>query len=226
MPRGASQQGSDIFDLWRVFFMTAIVVAAIVYALIAWSVIRYRRRRTDDDGALGRPFRANLTLEIVYTSIPIVIVVVLFVLSVRTEQRVEAVTPDPAVTLHVTAFAWGWRFSYEGPPAFTVVSDPSGEGIPGPVIELPRGKTTRVVLTSNDVIHSFWVPGFLFKRDAIPGRTTEFDITATVDGTYRGECAEFCGLNHAYMTFTVEVVEPDVFASWTASRSGLGQGAT
>jgi cytochrome c oxidase subunit 2 len=222
MPRGGTEQGHDIFDLWRVFFLAAVAVAAIVYGLIGWSLIRYRRRRREASDTLGRQFSANLPLEIVYTAIPVAIVVVLFTLSFRTEDRVDAVVADPDVTLHAEAFAWGWRFSFDGPPPFTVVSDPSGEGVPGPVIELPRGEITRVILSSDDVIHAFWVPGFLFKRDAIPGRASEFDLTPTVGGTYHGACAEFCGLNHAFMTFTVKVVHPDEFASWAAGQAASG----
>jgi cytochrome c oxidase subunit II len=219
MPGGATRQGQDIFDLWHVFMVTGIVVGAIVYGLIAWSLIRYRRRKSDAADALGRQFRVNVPLEIIYTGIPIVIVVVLFVLSYRTEDKVDALTPAPDVTLHAQAFAWGWRFSFDDPAAFTVVSDPSGEGVPGPTIELPRGRTVRVVLTSDDVIHAFWVPEFLFKRDAIPGRVTSFDLTPSRDGTYHGVCAEFCGLNHAYMTFTVKVVDPTTFDAWAAARA-------
>jgi cytochrome c oxidase subunit 2 len=219
MPGGATKQGQDIFDLWHVFMITGIVVAAIVYGLIAWSLIRYRRRRADADDALGRQFRVNVPLEIIYTAIPVLIVVVLFVLSFRTEDRVDALTPAPDVTLHAQAFAWGWRFSFEDPTRFTVVSDPSGEGVPGPTIELPRGRTVRVILTSDDVIHAFWVPEFLFKRDAIPGRTTSFDLTPSRDGTYHGVCAEFCGLNHAYMTFTVKVVDPTAFDAWASTQA-------
>jgi cytochrome c oxidase subunit II len=225
MPGGATEQGKDIFDLWHVFMITGIGVAAIVYGLLGWSLIRYRRRRSDDVGALGRQFRVNVPLEITYTTIPVVIVIVLFVLSVRTEDRVDALTPAPAATLHAQAFAWGWRFSFEDPSPFTVVSDPSGEGVPGPTIELPRGRTVRVVLTSDDVIHAFWVPEFLFKRDAIPGRVTSFDLTPSRDGTYHGACAEFCGLNHAFMTFTVKVVDPSTFDAWAAAQASAAPGA-
>ena len=217
MPRGGTEQGQDIFGLWQTFMIAGIVVGVLVYGLIAWSLIRYRHRKRDAADARGRSFDANIPLEVVYTLIPVVIVVVLFALSFRTEDRVDAVNPSPDVTLHAEAFAWGWHFTY-GDTGPTVVSPPSGLGVAGPTIELPLGRTTRVVLTSNDVIHAFWVPGFLFKRDAIPGRTTEFDLTPTDLGTYQGVCAEFCGLNHAFMTFTVQVVEPQAFSAWLASQ--------
>jgi cytochrome c oxidase subunit 2 len=219
MPRGASEQGRDIFDLWQVFMVAGILVAALVYGLIVWSLIRYRRRRGDREDALGRQFGSNVPLEIAYTAIPIVIVIGLFTLSLRTEQRVNDVAPDPDVILHVEAFTWGWRFTYEGSDV-QVVSDPSGESVAGPEIALPRGQTVRIVLTSDDVIHAFWVPDFLFKRDAIPGHVNEFDVTPTESGTYDGTCAEFCGLNHAYMTFRVAVVEPAAFDRWLDDHRG------
>lgn len=223
MPRGATEQGQQIFALWQIFTVAGIAVAALVYGLIGWSLFRYHRRRDDAHDAFGRQFHANIPLEIVYTAVPVVIVVVLFVFSVRGEGRVTALAAAPAVTLHAEAFAWGWHFTYgdDGP---TILSAPSDQGVLGPTIQLPRGRTTRVVLTSNDVIHAFWVPGFLFKRDAIPGRVSEFDLTPTQDGTYQGVCAEFCGLNHAYMTFTVQVVEPSAFDTWL--RDGAGAEAT
>jgi cytochrome c oxidase subunit 2 len=221
MPSGASEQGRDIFDLWQVFFWAAIVVAAIVYGLLGWSLLRYRRRRTDDADALGRQFHANIPLEIVYTAIPVAIVIGLFALSINTGDSVGEISPHPDVVLHVEAFSWGWRFSFPN-DGVTVLSDPSGEGVPGPVLELPVGETVRVELTSNDVIHAFWVPEFLFKRDAIPGRTNEFDITPTTPGTYHGVCSEYCGLNHAYMTFTVKVVSAQEFQAWLGQQASGG----
>jgi cytochrome c oxidase subunit II len=222
MRGGASEQGGDTFDLWKVFVWAAIGVAAIVYGLIGWSLLRYRRRGTDQPDELGRQFRANVPLEIAYTAIPVVIVVALFAISVRTGNRVTSVSPDPDVTLHVDAYSWGWRFSFPD-QGVTVLSEPSGEGVPGPELLLPLGETVRVELTSSDVIHAFWVPDFLFKRDAIPGRTSEFDVTPTTTGTFHGACSEFCGLNHAYMTFTVKVVPPEEFRSWLSDQQGEGQ---
>jgi cytochrome c oxidase subunit 2 len=221
MPRGSSTQGEEVFSLWQVFFWAAILVAAIVYGLIGWSLLRYRRRRSDGDDALGRPFHANIPLEVVYTAIPVVIVVALFTLSVRGDDRISAVSADPDVTLHVEGYSWGWRFSFpdEGVEA---VSPPSGEGVPGPELVLPVNETVRIELTSNDVIHAFWVRDFLFKRDAIPGRVNVFDVTPTQTGTYHGVCSEFCGLNHAYMTFTVRVVPADEFNDWLAGQTSTG----
>ena len=115
-------------------------------------------------------------------------------MSFRTEERVGDLAPDPAVTLRAEAFAWGWRFSYDGQEV-TVVSDPTGENVTGPEIALPRGETVRVVLTSDDVIHAFWVPDFLFKRDAIPGHVNRVrchahrhrDVPRRLRGVLRAE---------------------------------------
>jgi cytochrome c oxidase subunit II len=220
MPRGATEQGAEIFDLWRVFFVAAIVVAAIVYGLIGWAILRYRRRRSEPPDVRGADFREHRTLEVVYVAIPLAIVAALFTLTLQVDGRVTDVAADPDVRVHVEAFAWGWRFSYPD-EGVTVVSDPSAPGVAGPELVLPVGETTQIVLTSNDVIHAFWVPGFLFKRDAIPGVTQVFDLTPIAVGTYHGACAEFCGLNHAYMTFAVHVVPEDEFASWLAERAGV-----
>jgi cytochrome c oxidase subunit 2 len=220
MPSGASEQGHEIFDLWKVFFWAAIVVAAVVYGLLGWSLLRYRRR-TDDPEGLGKQFRAHVSLEIVYTAIPVAIVIGLFAISIDTGDSVGEVSPDPDVVLHVEAFSWGWRFSFPEERVI-VLSDPSAEGVPGPVLELPVGETVRVELTSNDVIHAFWVPEFLFKRDAIPGRTNVFDVTPTTPGTYHGVCSEYCGVNHAYMTFTVRVVSADEFRTWLGQQAPEG----
>jgi cytochrome c oxidase subunit 2 len=219
MPRGSTEQGRDIFDLWQIFFWAGIAVAALVYGLIGWSLVRYRRRRRDADDALGLVFHANVPLEIVYTAIPVAIVIVLFALSFGTEDRASSVSPTPDITVRAEAFSWGWRFTYpeEG---VEVVSEPSGEGVPGPEIVLPLGETTRIELTSNDVIHAFWVPDFLYKRDAIPGRVNVFDVTPTDLGAFHGVCSEFCGLHHAYMTFTVRVVPASEFDAWVASEGG------
>ncbi len=219
MPPGATEQSRATFELWQLFVIVAIPVAAIVYGLIFWTSFRYRRRAGEDPQALGAQFRANRLLEIVYTVIPILIVVGLFVAAMRTGATVDEVVADPDVRVEVQAFSWGWRFVYPE-ESITIASEPSGEGVPGPEMVLPKGATVRIVLTSHDVIHAFWVPMFLYKHDAIPGRTFEFDLTPTETGVFYGECTEFCGLNHAYMTFSVRVVSPEDYRTWVGSAAG------
>jgi cytochrome c oxidase subunit 2 len=184
-----------------------------------WSLIRYRHRGYDDPEGIGAVFRESKRLEVVYVAVPILLVSALFLLALSTDRKVQRLDPDPAVRVHVVAFAWGWRFEYPD-LGVTIVSAPSGPGVDGPELVLPLGETARIELVSNDVIHAFWVPDFLFKRDAIPGVTQEFDVTPTETGTFEGACSEFCGLNHAYMRFTVSVVEPDDFAAWSATHGG------
>lgn len=144
--------------------------------------------------------------------IPIVIVIVLWALSYRTEQRVLALSDRPDLTVEVEAFAWGWRFTYPE-HGITVSSDSKG---PPPELVLPVDRTTRIQLTSVDVIHAFYVPDLLFKRDAIPGRVQEFDVSPVRLGSFHGACAEYCGLDHAFMVFDVRVVTPQAFETWVA----------
>jgi cytochrome c oxidase subunit II len=219
MPAGGDAQGRDIAHLWQVFFWASVAVAAIVYGLIFWSLLRYRRRGRGDAPS---QFREHMALEITYTTIPIVIVAALFVLTMRTEDRVLSVSPDPNVTVHVEGYTWGWRFSYEG----TGIVVASGADGTIPQLMLPEGETTRIVLTSQDVIHAFYVPGFLFKRDAIPGRTSEFQFSPDRTGTYPGACAEFCGLNHAFMRFSVRVVPASEYQAWVAQQQAAAASPT
>lgn len=218
MPRGATEQAEDTFDLWQIFMWAAVAVSVIVYGLIVWSIVRYRERRNDASGTLGRQFHSNLPIEIVYTASPIVLAAALFVMSTLTQGRVEERGREVATTVRTVAFAWGWRFHYEEADV-TVLSDPSGPEAPIPEIVLPLGERVRFVLTSDDVIHAFWVPDFLFKRDAIPGHVNEFELTPSRLGVFPAACSEFCGLNHAYMRFTVRVVAPGEFRAWLEERA-------
>jgi cytochrome c oxidase subunit II len=213
-PPGATAQGRAVFTLWTVFLWTGAGVAAIVYALIFWSILRYRRR----SDRLPPQFAHNTVLEIVYTTIPVLIVAGLFALTFRTEAYIDRVPPaaDPAVTIHVTAFQWSWRFDYEG-TGVSIIGTPDQP----PQVVVPTGRTIRLILTSPDVAHALWVPQFLFKRDAIPGITNRFDLDVQTPGTYFGECAEFCGLDHTRMQFTVRAVPPDEFQRWLR-RGGSG----
>ena len=198
-------------DLWRGGVMTALVVGAIVLSLIIFTVIRYRRRGRDD---VPSQRQYIIPLEIVYTVIPIVIVLVLFGFSYAVQDDVDALSDNPDVTIDVQGFQWQWQFHYRA-------EDVTVTGVPDrrPVMVLPINETVRLVLTSRDVNHSFYVPDFLFKRDAIPTVKNQFDLEVEKAGTYRGFCAEFCGLNHARMTFTVRAVSKAEFDDWVAEQS-------
>lgn len=215
---------------WVLFALVGLAVALLVWGLILFAVIRWRRprgplprdakqppRHSDPSTSSGEEcatdfppqFRNNNPLEIAWTVAPLLLVIGLFVYTYRAEANVESLVPKPDVTIAVNGYRWGWTFTYDGGgPAI------NGAARNPPEMVIPLGETTRIVLTSSDVNHAFWVPDFLFKRDAIPGRTSSFDLRPSKLGTFLGHCAEFCGLDHALMNFSVRVVQPDEYARW------------
>ena len=212
MPPGATDQALEMRRIWSLFAIVGGVVGALVAGLIVWCVVRYRDRGVADS-AWPVQTRKNDRLEILYTAIPLALVAGLFAIVYPVERDVEALRPGPAVRLDVTGYRWSWRFRY---PELGVTVD----GTPNapPEFELPVGETTRLNVTSVDVDHSFWVPEFLFKRDAIPGLANQFEWTPRRTGSFRGQCGEFCGLQHALMTFVVRVVPRPEFDTWIASH--------
>jgi len=213
-PRGGTEQGQSIGRLYQLMWYIAIPIAVIVYGLILFSIIRYRRRRKDPD-KMPKQFRYNIPLEITYIVIPILIVIGLFVRTYNTEKGIDAVTGHPAVFIRATAFQWQWRFEYPR-DGIDIVGTPDRE----PTMVLPVGEPVDIRLISVDVDHAFFVPRFLYKRDAIPGFPNEFQINITHPGVYRGECAEFCGLNHSDMNFTIRAVPPAQYRAWLAQHRG------
>jgi cytochrome c oxidase subunit 2 len=191
----------------------AAVVFVVVAGLLVWSMIRYRRRGDE----LPPQIHGNNKLELTWTLIPLLLVIVLFVVTIQGQDRALQKATRPALEVDVLAFQWSWRFAYEGQGVEVV-------GSPGNVPELvvPVGQPVRIRLRSADVVHSFYVPRTLFKRQAIPGRTTEFDLTFEKVGTYQGHCVQFCGLAHDDMLFRVRVVSPGEFQSWLAQASRSG----
>jgi cytochrome c oxidase subunit 2 len=189
----------------------AAIVAVIVLGLATFMILRYRRR---GDATLPPQDHGNLRFEAVWTLIPIITIVGLLVLTVTTLQRVDAVVDGGSaqVKVDVQAFRWGWRFAY--PDQGILVEGVTPDG---PELVVPVGEAVQVTLTGNDVVHSFFVPQFLFKRDAIPGRQNVFGFTVDTAGTYRGQCAEFCGVGHSRMPFTVRAVPRADFDAWLAT---------
>ncbi|GAC1543516.1 MAG: cytochrome c oxidase subunit II [Vulcanimicrobiaceae bacterium] len=212
LPPGATEQAKPAHDMWVLFSIAGLGVALLIWGLIFWCVFRYRRR-DDDDGSFPAQFRRNDRMEIVYTALPIVLVAVLFGYTYAAERHIETIAPQPDVVVDVSAYRWSWRFRY---PKLGVAI--AGTPERPPEFLLPVGQTTRLNVTSVDVDHSFWVPAFLFKRDAIPGVRNVFDWTPVKLGTFRGECGEYCGLKHALMSFTVRVVSPQDFERWVLAE--------
>jgi len=210
IPHGATQQAGVLHGVWVVFLGAALAVYALVAGLIVWTAIAYRRRDPATVQAAG--FSQNIPLEIAWTVIPVIVVAGLFAVTFRAERDVDAVV-TPAETVQVVGYRWSWRFLYPGEHVAI-----AGTTERPPELVLPVGRTTEIRLSSSDVIHAFWVPAFLFKRDAVPGTVNVFDLTPQREGVYPGRCAEYCGTFHAHMSFTVRVVSPDAFARWVRDR--------
>ena len=212
LPDPASEEGEQIRDLWQLFFVVAIVVAAVVWGLIAYVLIRYRRR--NDDVPRQNPY--NIPLEVTYTVVPLLVVAGLFVATQAVQGDVTDVDDDAPVVVEVVGFQWQWRFTYPGEGISLIGTPESGP----PELVLPVGETARFELVAEDVAHSFWVPDLLEKRDLIPGVDNELDLTPTRTGTFVGRCAEFCGLQHWSMGFTVRVVERAEYDAWLEEAAG------
>ncbi|HEY5274823.1 MAG TPA: cytochrome c oxidase subunit II [Acidimicrobiales bacterium] len=232
--RGVTVQAKDEFKLWQGMLIAGFIVGGIVYALIFWSSVMYRRRHAD---YIPHQFHSNKPIEIIYTTLPILIIVGIFYFTVVTENEVDAVSSTPSEIVHVVAYRWGWQFSYDSGynvsqgVLIKTAAEPKLLALPFasneyPRLLLPQGETVRIVLTSADTIHGFYVPEFNFSRYAQPGVTNEFDFTPTTIGTYSGQCTQYCGLYHSEMRFSVQVVTPAKFQQWlTTTQTSQAQGA-
>ncbi|MGY1804590.1 cytochrome c oxidase subunit II [Blastococcus sp. SYSU D00922] len=222
-PEGITEQSQDMRELWTGSVIAALIVGVAVWALIGWSVVMHRKRGDE----LPKQTAYNLPLEIVYTILPFLIIAGLFFYTVVVQNRVQDRSDNPDETIAVNAFKWNWQFVYpetEGPDGEPV--DTVGTSSEIPILVLPTDRTIRFELASADVIHSFWVPEFLFKLDVIPGnengRDNVFEVTVQEEGAYVGRCAELCGTYHAYMNFEVRAVSGDDYDAYLEAReSGL-----
>jgi cytochrome c oxidase subunit 2 len=220
-PEGITEEATAMRQLWTGSVIAALVIGFAVWGLILWSVVMHRKRGDE----LPKQTAYNLPLEIVYTIIPFVIIAVLFFYTVVTQNRVQERSAEPDVTIAVNAFKWNWQFVYPG------TEDPDGRPVETvgtseeiPILVVPTGQDVRFEVASADVIHSFWVPEFLFKLDVIPGnengRDNVFEVTVEKEGAYVGRCAELCGTYHAFMNFEVRSVSPEDFQAYLDAREG------
>lgn len=217
-PEARSVQGQQIRNLYDIVFIIAVVIFVVVEGLIIWTVIRYRRKPGDDE--LPPQTHGNNLAETIWTVVPTAIVIFLFVISWQTLNSVEAVSAQPNLKVRAIAGQFQWSFDYlpadadaKTKPIFTVTAPIGPDG----GLVLPAGATTHLYLKSPDVIHAFYVPQFLFKRDVVPGIDNEFDLDLPADAagqTFRGQCAELCGVGHRIMVFEVRALAPAEFQAW------------
>ena len=229
-------EGIASAGLYLPIFLIAVVIFVLIEGLLLFMVWRFRRK--DGDDSLPEQTHGNNKLEVLWTAIPATIVTLLFIVSTMVLVDIDSTSDDPSVTVEVTAFQFGWIFDYPEYEGVSVSGGGRGEGAPEMVV--PINEPIRFVLKSvrgpeqtdeeleagaaptGGVIHSFYVPSFFFKRDIIPGRISEFEVTIEKPAVYGGQCAEFCGLAHGDMYFSVNAVERAEFDAWIAQeQSGV-----
>lgn len=205
----ASDRAPAMGHLWQGAWIACAIIGVLVWGLIFFAVIRYRRKSGDPEAP--KQTKYHLPLELLYTLIPVLIIGVLFFYTVRTQNTVLAKDTKPQHTIGVVGQKWAWTFNYMEANNPQVGADLHEFGTLTHYADLylPVGESVRFNITSADVDHSFWVPAFYFKLDAIPGHPNSFDLTPTKIGTFDGKCAELCGTYHAKMLFTVHVVSAD-----------------
>jgi cytochrome c oxidase subunit 2 len=217
-PSPVTVQGQSVLNLWEGSLLASLIVGGIVMGLIVYAAIAFRRRSDDE---IPRQVRYNLPIEVLYTFLPIVVVSVLFYFTAIGEDNEDAINSRPALQVGVVGFQWSWQFNY----ADHGVSITGRPGEP-PQLVVPVGEQIHFYLTSPDVIHSFWVVPFLFKRDVIPGHPNEFEVTVTKSGVFAGRCAEFCGVDHDRMLFSVRAMPKPQFDAWLANAQRVAQAGT
>jgi cytochrome c oxidase subunit 2 len=219
-PIAVTTQGAQIRDLYTIVFLVAVAIFLVVEALIIWTVIRYRRKPGDD--TLPPQIHGNNIAEFVWTIVPTLIVIFLFVVSWQTLNAVDTTSANPQTKIRALAGQFQWQFDYLNDDGTAVVYT---ELLPlvsqGGGMTVPAGRSVALSLVSNDVIHAFYVPQFLFKRDVVPGHPNQFEFTVNESDagqTFRGQCAELCGSGHSIMLFDVRALTGAEFDAWLADK--------
>ena len=234
MPVGVTTLSGMIRDLHREILIICTITAVVLFGVMGYALFAFRKSR----GAKAATFSHNTTAEIIWTVIPIFVLIYMAVPSARGILEIED-AGNPDMTIKVTGYQWKWGYEYldNGVSFFANLDELSAEaarldsGIDVMDIEhylrdvdnrmvVPVGKKVRILLTANDVIHSWWVPKLYIKKDAIPGFINEMWFTATETGVFRGQCTELCGRGHGYMPIVVEVVSEEDYAVWVIENGG------
>ncbi len=230
-PEGMTEHTDTLVEFWVGTWIAALFVGVLVWGLLIWCVIVYRKRKHDN--TLPVQLRYHLPLELLYTFVPVVMVGVLFYYTANIQEEQTDVSGEVDHTIEVIGRQWAFDFNYvdedvwdtgdpwdnDVVPEGTVVSAPDEV----PTLVLPVDQTVEFVVLSRDVAHSFWVPAFIFKLDMLPGERNVFHLTPGVEGTYIGKCAELCGEFHANMLFNVEVVSEEEYNQHIEDLRAAGQ---
>jgi cytochrome c oxidase subunit 2 len=223
-----------VASLWVNSWIVLLGVGVITWGLMLWAMIAYRRRK----GQVGLPvqLRYNMPIEIFYTIVPFILILGMFAFTARDQTTIETVDEHPDVSIIAIAKQWAWDFQYNGTAAdhsdavwsMGVQAQPRADNgnvdqSKLPTLYLPVNKTVRIDLQSRDVIHSFWIIDFLYKKDMFIGRDNSWSFTPTREGTYAGKCAELCGEYHSAMLFNVKVVSESEYEQHLTDLRSAGQ---
>lgn len=221
---------SEIYDLHMLMMYVILVIFCVVFGAMFYSIYAHRK----SIGHKAAQFHENTTVEIIWTVIPFVILIGMAWPATKTLIAFKD-TSNPDITIKATGYQWKWGYDYlkgegEGVAFLSNMSTPQDQihnqqpkgqnyllEVDNPLV-VPVGKKIRILTTANDVIHSFWVPAFGIKQDAIPGFVRDTWFRADKEGTYRGQCAELCGKDHGFMPIVVEVVSPEKYALWVSDQ--------
>ncbi|USE36652.1 cytochrome c oxidase subunit II [Endozoicomonas sp. SCSIO W0465] len=227
MTEGVTAVSRNIYGLHMTILMICVVIGLIVFGVMFYSIFKHRKSK----GAVAHQFHESTLVEIVWTSIPFLILVLMAIPATKT--LVEIYNTDEAdIDIKITGYQWKWQYEYVGEDVsfFSNLSTPQEQILnardknPNYLLEVdeplvvPVGKKVRFLVTAADVIHSWWVPALAVKRDAIPGFINEAWTNIDVPGTYRGQCAELCGKNHAYMPIVVEAKSQEDYDAWLQAK--------
>ncbi len=223
MPIGVTDTSQEVYGLHMTIFYICVVIAVIVFGVMFWSIFHHRKSK----GAQAAQFHNNVVVEIIWTIIPFIILIAMAIPATKT--LIDMYDPTESdIDIQITGYQWKWRYKYIGEDIdfFSVLATPAEEienkTPKNPnylrevdnVVVVPINKKIRFLFTSNDVIHSWWVPDLAIKKDAIPGFINESWTRINKPGIYRGQCAELCGLHHAFMPIVVKAVTEPEYQTW------------
>lgn len=225
MPRGVTPISHEVYDLHMLIFWICVAIGVVVFGVMFWSIYHHRKSR----GAVPAQFHESTLVEVVWTVVPMLILIGMAVPATKTLVRMYDAR-DADLTVKVTGYQWRWQYDYlnEGVGFFSVLSTPQAQirnvaakgehyllEVDNPLV-VPVGKKVRILTTAADVIHSWWVPELGWKKDAIPGFINETWTLIEKPGIYRGQCAELCGKDHGFMPIVIKAVPEAEFKQWLA----------